>query len=569
MPTNGAVQYVSLFIEHVAYFKITEEIMKRKLAALIMTTAMGLLCMVGLAGCGENEDNPPNTGGNEQTQEHTLVAHAAKDATCTEEGNTAYWECTDCGKYFSDEEATTEITLADTIVAATGHKTTAVAAKAATCTEAGNTAYYVCSACEKLFSDKDGENETALSAVTIVPNGHALEKTEGTSATCKDEGVITYWTCTVCHKLYSDAEGKTEIDSEDTVIPATDDHTYGEWLFDDEGHWKECSVCGDTTEKVEHTFDSQLVCEECGYEREAGDVTPPTTTEYTVTLLRNKENFTEEQYADITQLEAQWTDCETNQKFYSCFNSEGVASINLVEGHYSVTLATLPNGFTYNPNIYQAKDNHTDVFIDLYQLTPTHGTGEDPYNEVIVISKPGAYRLTLNDPSQEIWLRVVPTMTGNYSIESIVDVTANKINPVLYAYQGSIAYVHYASEKMIDGGGAESTFTKNFRWELQLHADEVGSVYFFALRSTNADHSAYPFAVDLIFDKDGEFIDGEDSLQDSNPSSFYQLIHKELPKTVEMTSTEYFQNIESNYLLPAQDCVFKNCIIKKYRFTLV
>lgn len=186
--------------------------MKRKLTALIIATAMGLSCMVGMAGCGGNEDNTQNTGnngGNGQTQEHTLVAHAAKDATCTEEGNRAYWECTDCGK---------------------------------------------------LFSDKDGNSETTLSAVTIAAKGHTLEKTEGTSATCKDEGVITYWTCTVCHKLYSDAEGKTEIDREDTVIPVTDDHTYGGWLSDGEGHWKKCEICGDTTEKVEHTFDSQLVC---------------------------------------------------------------------------------------------------------------------------------------------------------------------------------------------------------------------------------------------------------------------------------------------------------------------
>ena len=143
-----------------------------------MATAMGLSCMVGLAGCGGNEDNTHNTGndgGNEQTQEHTLVAHAAKDATC------------------------------------------------------------------------------------------------------KNEGVITYWTCTVCHKLFSDAEGKTEIDREDTVIPVTDDHTYGEWLSDGEGHWKKCEVCGDTTEKVEHTFDSQLVCEECGYEYDPAEDTAPST----------------------------------------------------------------------------------------------------------------------------------------------------------------------------------------------------------------------------------------------------------------------------------------------------
>ena len=203
--------------------------MKRKLTALIMATAMGLSCMVGLAGCGGNEDNTHNTGnngGNGQTQEHTLVAHAAKDATCTEEGNRAYWECTDCGK---------------------------------------------------LFSDKDGNSETTLSAVTIAAKGHTLEKTEGTSATCKDEGVITYWTCTVCHKLYSDAEGRTEIDREDTVIPVTDDHTYGEWLSDGEGHWKKCEVCGDTTEKVEHTFDSQLVCEECGYEYDPAEDAAPST----------------------------------------------------------------------------------------------------------------------------------------------------------------------------------------------------------------------------------------------------------------------------------------------------
>lgn len=194
-----------------------------------MATAMGLSCMVGMAGCGGNEDNTQNTGnngGNGQTQEHTLVAHAAKDATCTEEGNRAYWECTDCGK---------------------------------------------------LFSDKDGNSETTLSAVTIAAKGHTLEKTEGSQATCKDEGVITYWTCTVCHKLFSDAEGKTEIDREDTVIPVTDDHTYGEWLSDGEGHWKKCEICGDTTEKVEHTFDSQLVCEECGYEYDPAEDAAPST----------------------------------------------------------------------------------------------------------------------------------------------------------------------------------------------------------------------------------------------------------------------------------------------------
>ena len=48
----------------------------------------------------------------------TLVK--ANDATCTEDGNVAYYVC-DCGKLYSDEACTKEITLADTVVKATGH----------------------------------------------------------------------------------------------------------------------------------------------------------------------------------------------------------------------------------------------------------------------------------------------------------------------------------------------------------------------------------------------------------------------------------------------------------------
>ncbi|MCC8195834.1 MAG: hypothetical protein LIO49_03370 [Ruminococcus sp.] len=52
---------------------------------------------------------------------HTLTHVEATDATCTEDGNTEYWYCDDCDKYFSDEDAENEITLDDTVVEATGH----------------------------------------------------------------------------------------------------------------------------------------------------------------------------------------------------------------------------------------------------------------------------------------------------------------------------------------------------------------------------------------------------------------------------------------------------------------
>ena len=56
------------------------------------------------------------------TISHTLTAVPAKDATCTEDGNTAYWICSACEKWFSDENGTTEITDKDSVVKkATGH----------------------------------------------------------------------------------------------------------------------------------------------------------------------------------------------------------------------------------------------------------------------------------------------------------------------------------------------------------------------------------------------------------------------------------------------------------------
>ena len=57
---------------------------------------------------------------------HTLTPVAAKEATCTEAGNIAYWFCDDCDKYFSDAEAENEITQAQTVISALGHKWSAL-----------------------------------------------------------------------------------------------------------------------------------------------------------------------------------------------------------------------------------------------------------------------------------------------------------------------------------------------------------------------------------------------------------------------------------------------------------
>lgn len=63
------------------------------------------------------DPDPSNPNGHK----HTMEATAYKAATCTQNGNIAYWYCKTCDKYFSNEEGTAEITLEKTVIPATGH----------------------------------------------------------------------------------------------------------------------------------------------------------------------------------------------------------------------------------------------------------------------------------------------------------------------------------------------------------------------------------------------------------------------------------------------------------------
>ena len=134
---------------------------------------------------------------------HTLTKIEAKTPTCTEDGNSEYWVCDLCGKFFSDENGTTETTAEAVKIPAAGHSLTKTESKAPTCTEGGNSAYWTCSVCGKYFSDENGENEIAKDSWVISATGHSLTKTE--------DGGSEYWVCDLCGKFFSDENGTNEI----------------------------------------------------------------------------------------------------------------------------------------------------------------------------------------------------------------------------------------------------------------------------------------------------------------------------------------------------------------------
>ncbi len=155
-----------------------------------------------------------------EANDHNMTKTAAKAATCTEAGNSEYYTCSACGKYFSDAKGENEIAKDSWIIEANDHNMTKTAAKAATCTEAGNSEYYTCSACGKYFSDAEGKNEIAKDSWVIEANGHNMTKTAAKAATCTEAGNSEYYTCSACGKYFSDAKGENEIAKDSWVIEA-------------------------------------------------------------------------------------------------------------------------------------------------------------------------------------------------------------------------------------------------------------------------------------------------------------------------------------------------------------
>ena len=147
---------------------------------------------------------------------HSLTAVAEKAATCTENGNKAYYRCSACGRLFSDAEGKQKISAPETIPAK--HTLTYVKGEDSTCTVAGYEDYYTC-VCGKLFSDEEAQNEIATPVVKDLA-AHTLTKTEKVEATETQAGCEEYWTCGVCKKLFADAEGKKETTLEELNIPA-------------------------------------------------------------------------------------------------------------------------------------------------------------------------------------------------------------------------------------------------------------------------------------------------------------------------------------------------------------
>ena len=178
--------------------------------------------------------------GIENIHSHNAEHMAQKNPTCTQKGNIEYWYCEGCDRYFEDPELTQEIEeKADVEIAVASHSKKYVAPKSSTCIQEGNIEYWYCERCGKYYSDEALTQEITHQDTILPKTQHTHTIMFGYDATCLGTGLTDGIKCSECNQIIVSQE----------VIPKLP-HTESGWIEDTpatkehKGHrHTECTMC--------------------------------------------------------------------------------------------------------------------------------------------------------------------------------------------------------------------------------------------------------------------------------------------------------------------------------------
>ena len=175
---------------------------------------------------------------------HNLTLVAAKAATCTTAGNSAYYTCDGCDKWFEDATGSVEITDKTSVeIAPLNHDWNAPAYT----WNADNTVCTATRTCKRDAAHKKTATATVTSAQTKAP-------------TCTAKGETTYTAA------FTEAWANTQTKTVDNIAALGHDWSTA-WTGDSTGHWHKCTRCDATTTKAAHDYGSDNVCDTCGYNK--------------------------------------------------------------------------------------------------------------------------------------------------------------------------------------------------------------------------------------------------------------------------------------------------------------
>lgn len=222
---------------------------------------------------------------------------------------------------------------------------------------------------------------------------------------------------------------------------------------------------------------------------------------FKVSLFYNKKIYIPSKNEEIKVV---WAD--DYQQHTAVIKSDGYAEIEL-DGDFNVYLNNVPEGYSYNPNIYHADNDSPIVIIELYKIARiSKGQGTGLY-KAYEMSSTGVYRTTISKAQQKVYYEFIPTKAGYYVLETLVNVYEDVVNPKVDIHEGTFAYKQPVPNPAgLDTGGycLQNGFTKNVKWVVKLTEEMLNNVYTFAIFA-DSKVGIYPINVDFSISYEGEY----------------------------------------------------------------
>ena len=247
-----------------------------------------------------------------------------------------------------------------------------VAVPAAFCTDNAQFAFHFYKKANQGYDDTDAmfaiDNVTMTYGVTDpCADGHTLTAVAEVPATCEETGVKAHWVCSVCGKLFSDAEGKNETTLEALTIGVLG-HDYGEaaWTWTGYESAKATFTCSRDASHVEEVTAAVT-----------SEITTPASCEstgvrtYTATVTFQGKNYTDTRTETLPSLGHAWgepvwtwTGCGAAEASFACARDAG--HVKVLPASITSEVTTQPGCSTEGVRTYTATvtlegKNYTDT----------------------------------------------------------------------------------------------------------------------------------------------------------------------------------------------------------------
>ena len=154
------------------------------------------------------------------------VVHVeAKDPTCYEEGNIEHWYCEECEQVWQDEALTQLTNHMNVKIGAEHTLLVHIDAVAPGCHFLGNVEYWICYACEGVWTDEALTQVSNVKNVILPELGGDVIHVEAKEATCSEIGNVEFWYCETCMQVWAN-EARTQLTNMMNVKTGYAEHVY-------------------------------------------------------------------------------------------------------------------------------------------------------------------------------------------------------------------------------------------------------------------------------------------------------------------------------------------------------